>query len=165
MVKNRQLAFFIYAMSQNKNDITSIDKFISENKIAAICCTDKQSNPYCFHCFYVFDSKNHLLFFKSSSETFHARLLLDNPGVAGSILPEKIEFLALKGIQFTGKVLYDEIPDKISPEAFYYKRLPLGLTKPGKIYCIQLESIKLTDNSVIFGKKFEWTKEEVAIEI
>lgn len=141
-------------------DSTSIRNFISVNKIAAICCTDGNI-PYCFHCFYVFDPDNYLLFFKSSAETWHSKLLSENAAVAGSILPQKIEFLALKGIQFTGTVLYSGIPDQIKPEVFYHKRLPLGLTKPGHVFCIQLESIKMTDNSLVFGKKFLWNKPEL----
>lgn len=137
------------------NDNTIITNFISANKIAAVCCTDGNI-PYCFHCFYVFDPDNFLLFFKSSDETWHSKLLAENAAVAGSILPQKLELLALKGIQFTGTVLYNGIPDQIKPETFYHKRLPLGLAKPGHVFCIQLESIKMTDNSLVFGKKLLW---------
>ena len=147
-------------MSCTENLNEGISKFINENKIAAICCTDSNHKPYCFHCFYVFDAKNHLLFFKSSAQTHHAKLTNENPAVAGSILPQKLEFLALKGIQFTGTVLYTDFPDQINPELYYHERLPLGLAKPGNVYCIQLETIKMTDNSIVFGKKLLWNKLE-----
>lgn len=135
-----------------------ITDFIRENKIAAICCTDDDNIPYCFHCFYAFDEKNCLLFFKSSSQTFHSKLLSKNPQIAGSILPEKIEMIALKGVQLLGTVLYKGIPDQINPGAFYHKRFPLALVKPGDVWCIQLEMIKMTDNSLLFGKKLLWNK-------
>jgi len=142
---------------ENLNE--DICSFITGNKIAALCCADSDNRPYCFHCFYVFDVKNQLLFFKSSAQTRHAAILSENPAIAGSILPQKLEFLALKGIQFTGNVLYTAIPDHIDPESFYHKRLPLALTKPGKVYCIQLETIKMTDNTRLFGKKSEWRRQ------
>lgn len=150
-------------MESRKSDTTRITNFISESKIATICCTDLEGVPYCFNCFYVFDEKNQLLFFKSSVETFHSKLLFQNAVVAGTILPQKLEFLALKGIQFTGIVLYNDIPDQIRPEVYYHKRLPLGLTKPGHVFCIQLEMIKMTDNTNIFGKKLVWNKKELVI--
>lgn len=134
--------------------------FIKENKIAAVCCNDANNIPYCFHCFYAFDEKNCLLFFKSSSQTFHAKLLSENPYIAGSILPGKIELLALKGIQLSGTVLYKEIPDHINPAAYYHKRFPLSLAKPGDVWCIQLEMVKMTDNTNVFGKKLTWNKRE-----
>jgi len=95
--------------------------FIPGNKIVTICCTDGNNRPYCFHCFYAFDEKNCLLFFKSSSQTFHAKLLSKNANIAGSILTEKMELLALKGIQLTGTVLYNEIPGYINPQVIITK--------------------------------------------
>jgi uncharacterized protein YhbP (UPF0306 family) len=145
----------------DKNPITS---FITENKIAAICCTDLDGKPYCFHCFYVFDEKNQLIFFKSSALSVHSQMIVKNPVIAGSILPQRIDLMALKGIQFTGSVLEEDIPGEINPESFYYKRLPLGLTKPGKVYCIQLDTIKMTDNSSIIGKKRNWNRFDYALE-
>jgi uncharacterized protein len=135
--------------------------FIADNKIASICCAGSRNKPWCFHCYYVFDEKNQLLFFKSSARTRHAALLSENHAIAGGILSQKSEFLALKGIQFTGTVLYTAIPGQIDAGLFYHKRLPLGLTKPGAVYCIQLESIKMTDNSRMFGKKLEWNRHAV----
>ena len=148
-------------MSSRENFNEAISGFITENKIASISCIDNSNKPWCFHCFYVFDINNQLLFFKSSKQTRHATLLSKNFAVAGSILPQKLEFLALKGIQFTGTVLYSAIPDQIDAESYYHRRLPLGLTKPGDVYCIQLETIKMTDNSRIFGKKLEWNRHAV----
>ena len=143
---------------QTRN-IKGIINFISANKIAAICCTDNSGNPYCFHCFYVFDDKHQLLFFKSSVQSTHSKIIADNPLVAGSILPQKIELMALKGIQFTGTILNKEFPDHINPETYYHKKLPLGITKPGKVYCIRLETIKMTDISNL-GKKELWSRLE-----
>ncbi|UEG49195.1 hypothetical protein LK994_11190 [Ferruginibacter lapsinanis] len=139
-----------------------IINFIKENKIATICCTDKDNTPYCFHCFYAFDERNHLLFFKSSSQTLHSTLLAENPIIAGSILPDKNELLSLKGIQLTGKVLYGGFPEYIKPETFYHKKFPFALAKPGDVWCIELTMVKMTDNTNIFGKKLKWEKYEHA---
>jgi uncharacterized protein YhbP (UPF0306 family) len=135
--------------------------FIKENKILTICCTDQNNKPYCFHCFYAFDEENYLLFFKSSTDSFHTALLAQNPVIAGSILPEKIELMALKGIQLTGTVLYNDFPCHNSPENIYHKKFPFAVVKPGHVWCIQVEALKMTDNTNVFGKKLEWHKEEL----
>ena len=135
-----------------------IADFIKENRIAAICCIDRNNLPYCFHCFYAFDEKNYLLFFKSSSKTLHSKLLSENPHIAGSILPEKLEILALKGIQLTGKILYDQSFKHVNPDSYYHKQFPLALIKPGHVWCIELATVKMTDNTNIFGKKLNWPK-------
>jgi len=134
--------------------------YIQDNRIATLCCTDENNAPYCFNCFYAFDTENALLFFKSSLQTYHAQLLLQNTHIAGSILPERIEMLSLKGLQLTGTIIYEDFPENINPEMYYHKRFPLALAKTGEVWCIQLETIKMTDNTPVFGKKLLWSKRE-----
>lgn len=136
----------------------TIESFIKENTIASICCIDKQNKPHCFHCFYAFDEKNALLFFKSSISSLHSNLFAENSNIAGSILPEKHNFLGLKGIQLTGVILSKFSSMQINPDAFYHKKFPLALAKPGKVWSIELLKIKMTDNTNIFGKKLYWEK-------
>ncbi|MFA6946728.1 MAG: hypothetical protein WC220_12590, partial [Pedobacter sp.] len=76
-------------------------------------------------------------------------MLLDNPYIAGTILPGKTEPLALKGTQLSGTVLYNEIPDHINPAAYYHKRFPFALAKPGEVWCIRPGMVKMTDNTNI----------------
>jgi uncharacterized protein len=135
-----------------------ISQFLKDNKIATIACVDNFSKPYCFNCFYVYDDKNHFLFFKSSLNTYHAKLLSRNPNISGSILPDKMDYLALKGIQFTGTLITSNLPNQINPEVYYHKKLPFALAKPGHVWFIQLETIKMTDNTNIFGKKLVWER-------
>lgn len=138
----------------NKEIIT----FLKGNKIASVATVDENYHPYCFNCFYVYDSQNQLLFFKSSQKTHHAKLLVNDAAIAGSILPDNINFLALKGIQFTGVIVTQNIPDNINPEAYYHNKLPLALAKAGQVWCIQLQMVKMTDNTPIFGGKLLWNK-------
>lgn len=149
---------FTCAVKTN-NMLREIASFIDKNKVATICGIGEDHAPYCFNCFYAFDAKNQLLFFKSSSTSNHSKILLKNERVSGTILPDKLELLAIKGIQFSGKVLYDSFPGQIRPEVSYHKRFPLALAKPGDVWCIQLEMVKMTDNTQVFGKKTEWVKQ------
>ena len=137
-----------------------IAEFIESNRIAAISCAARDSSPYIFHCFYAFDLKNKLFFFKSAHSTFHSSLLNDNPRTAGSILPEKVNLLALKGIQFTGVILGHDLPESINPAHFYHKKFPFAIAKPGKVWCSRLDKIKMTDNTRAFGAKLKWERTE-----
>jgi len=136
----------------------AIADFIKMNKVATICCIDEGTNPYCFNCFYAFQEKAHLLLFKSSADSHHSKLLSQNFKVAGTILPDKVELLSLQGIQFSGRILQDPFPRQIRPEIIYHKVFPLALARPGHVWQIQLEMIKMTDNTRIFGKKIAWKK-------
>jgi len=141
---------------------TEMAQFISENKIATICCLDSENRPHCFNCFYAEDLKDHLLFFKSSGDTLHSRLLLESPYIAGTILPEKTEMLSLKGIQLTGTVLYPGNSGYINGNYIYHLRFPFAKMMPGEIWCIQLSTVKMTGSRNIFRKKLKWSKPPVA---
>lgn len=137
----------------------NILNFINENKIATICCLDIDNKPYCFNCFYVFEPIQKLLFFKSSAQTFHAQSLKLNPEISGTILPQKINILTLKGLQFSGQVLYKDFPLAVSPANYYHQRNPMALAKGGEVWCIQLGKAKMTDSTKVFGAKLTWEKE------
>lgn len=132
--------------------------FIRKNKIATLCCLDEQQKPYCFNCFYVFEPTRQLLLFKSSEHTFHTQCLSKNGEIAGTILPQKMNLLALKGIQFTGKVYDEDFSPEFSPTNYYHIKNPLALTKAGQVWCIQVLMVKMTDSTKVFGSKLTWKK-------
>ncbi len=141
-----------------------IIKFIREQTCASVCCADHPGNPYCFSCVYAYDSDEKLLYYKSSSNTRHSEILLLHPAAAGTILPDKLNMLHIKGIQFEGIVLPADHPLTKNATARYYQKHPLALTQPGSIWTIQLNTIKFTDNSLGFGKKITWNRLEELID-
>lgn len=136
-----------------------IVKFIREQTCASVCCADLQGSPYCFSCVYAYDSEENFLYYKSSAGTRHSEILLHHPAVAGTILPDKLNMLHIKGIQFEGIVLPAGHPSAKNASARFHKKHPLALAQPGSIWTIQLNSIKFTDNSLGFGKKTTWDRQ------
>ena len=107
----------------------NIVHFIEKQNSATICCTGNAGNPYCFSCYYAINLKDGLLYFKSSVEAYHSILLKENPVIAGTILPDSLNKLKIKGVQLKGEV-----------------------------FTIRLDSIKMTDSARIFGKKIFWNR-------
>lgn len=140
-----------------------IAEFIVKQTCASICCTDELGNPYCFSCFYVLNSGDGLLYFKSSAGSKHAGMLQQNPNIAGTILPDKLNKLMVKGIQFEGRMLKADHPLTIAAPAHYYKKNPAALAIPGELWVIELLHIKMTDSTMGFGKKIIWERAEVAV--
>lgn len=136
--------------------------FIIENRVATICCLDGSGKPYCFNCFYVFEPIEKLILFKSSEKTFHGQCLKMNAEISGTILPSKSNMLALKGLQFSGNMLYDDFPMETSPSKFYHQYNPLALAKEGAVWCIQLTKAKMTDSTRVFGEKLVWDRNSLA---
>lgn len=140
-----------------------ITDFLHNQSVTTICGTDDDEKPFCFPCFFAFNSKQGLLYFKTSASSYHSALLLKRPAIAGSILPDKLNVLALKGVQFEGTVLPKDHSAMQNSSKNYYRKYPLALVIPGNIFAIELTSIKMTDGAKGFGKKITWKREEAFI--
>jgi hypothetical protein len=136
----------------------NIDAFIQEHTCASIACIDAEGHPYCFNCFYAVDIYEGLLFFKSSLDTHHAAFLKFNPIIAGTILPDKLNKLQVKGIQMEGVILSQENALSKNASKLYYKAHPMAMAMGGEIWTIQINRIKYTDNTLGFGKKIIWER-------
>ena len=133
--------------------------FIGTQTCASICCMDEQGMPYCFSCFYIYNAEKNLLYFKSNTDTKHIGLLLKNPVVAGTILPDKLNKLTIQGIQFSGHLLPVMDDEATDASKHYHRRFPIALALPGKVWTLQLNQLKMTDSRKIFGKKIKWERE------
>lgn len=138
----------------------SIKEFLQECTCASICCIDADGEPYCFCCFYAFNTEEGILYFKSSNDTHHAQMMKNHSGIAGTVLPDKLNKLVIKGIQFEGRVLPDHHPLTMMGQQLYLKKYPVSIAIPGEVWAVQLNSVKLTDSSKVFGKKTSWNRDK-----
>lgn len=137
----------------------TIIQFLKEQTCASICCVDETGKPYCFSCFYSFNSTAGIIYFKSSADSHHAGLMKKNPFVAGTVLPDKLNKILIKGIQFEGIVLDTQQPLVKKSLAIYLAKYPLALAIPGDIWALQINHIKMTDSTLGFGKKIRWDRD------
>jgi len=134
--------------------------FIKHQRVATVCCVDEECAPHCFSCFYAFDEEKNLLYFKSGSNAHHSQIMVNNSVVAGTIQQDKLNSLAIKGIQFSGRIVDPANELCSQAETVYHKRFPFALAMPGEIWTLQPEVIKMTDNTLSFGKKLHWQLNE-----
>jgi uncharacterized protein len=133
--------------------------FMERQKVAGICIVDESNQPCCFSCFYVFNSSTNCLYFKSSANAYHSSFLHKNSPVAGTIQPDKLNPLAIKGIQFKGVVCCSDDPLSFEAKSLYHKKYPFAMAMQGEVWTIQLLQVKMTDNTLNFGKKLLWELE------
>ena len=137
-----------------------IVEFLKNQNCATVCCTDKAGKPYCFSCFYAFDSNNGILYIKSSANSQHAVMMKSNPSIAGTVLPDKLNKLAVKGIQFNAEILDSTAPEVQEGAQNYFTKHPVALLMPGELWALQINHIKMTDNTLGFGHKTIWSRSE-----
>jgi uncharacterized protein len=133
-----------------------ISDFIATQTVASVCCLDEDNHPYCFSCFYAYDREEHMLYFKTSPASHHVKLLLKHPLVAGTIQPDRLNTIAVKGLQFEGVAYWEtgKLPDHAS--LFYHLKHPMAIAMDGDIWRIQLYKVKMTDNTLGHRKKLSW---------
>lgn len=133
--------------------------FIGEHHVLTVACCAPEGAPWCANAFYVFDPQEQGFIITSEEKTLHAQLFLNNPQVAGSVVLETEQIGKIRGLQFTGTVercdggLFDRCRLK------YLKRFPYAVFKGGEVWLIRLDSLKLTDNRLGFGKKLLWRRD------
>lgn len=137
-----------------------IVNYLEKQTCASVCSVNEEGKPWCFSCFYVFNSKEGLMYYKSSLDTRHSGVIKNNSFVSGTILPDKLNTLMVKGVQFEGVVLESGHPLAEHAATHYYKKNPMARAIPGQIWTIQLLHIKMTDSTLGFGKKITWSLTE-----
>jgi uncharacterized protein YhbP (UPF0306 family) len=136
-----------------------IADFISGQTAATVCCRNAEGELHCFNAYYAFDKDRTFLYFKTSEETKHMAWLAQHAVVAGTILPDKLNKLQVKGIQFTGRLLPADDAAASHAQKHYYLKYPFALAMPGSVRTIAIHQMKMTDNSLGFGTKLEWAQD------
>jgi hypothetical protein len=132
-------------------------KFIADNKVFTLA-TSVDNNPYCASCFYAYDAVSNTLVFSSDEHTKHIKQAVQNKQVSGTINTELTTVAKIKGIQFTGVFINPTKEEAKELYSTYYEKFPFARAKPAPIWAIKLNWVKMTDNTLGFGKKLEWER-------
>ena len=103
-------------------------------------------------------SDNKMLIFLSDKETKHINDARANSNVAGTISTEVTTVAKIKGIQFTGEFINPTEQQQKELYKIHYDKFPFAKAKPSPIWGVQLSWIKMTDNTLGFGKKLIWER-------
>lgn len=133
-----------------------IVKFINKHYVLTLATVDGDGMPYVANCFYAYDSARNIFIFTSDTTTRHGGHMATNPHVALSIPLETRIVGRVQGIQICG------IAERGDSEAHttYIKRFPYAAVAPLTLWAVRPTMMKLTDNTLGFGKKLIWESEE-----
>lgn len=131
-----------------------IEKFIAKHHILTLATATEQGEPYCCNCFFAYDKSLAAFIFTSSAETRHAQMMLKNSKVAASIVLETRIVGKIEGLQITGQIMQATTEDK----RLYIKRFPYAAVADLELWRLEADFLKLTDNTLGFGKKLIWQR-------
>ena len=130
--------------------------FIKRHHVLTLATTSNECEPYCAACFYAYDKERNRLIFTSDDTTRHAQQMLENAKVAIGITLETRIVGKVQGVQICGIAERGDEHDK----AKYIKRFPYAAVAPLNIWAVEPSFIKLTDNTLGFGKKLIWNSQK-----
>ena len=130
--------------------------FIKRHHVLTLATASSEGVPYCAACFYAYDKERNRLIFTSDDATFHAQQMLQNAKVAIGITLETRIVGKVQGIQICGTAKRGDDEDK----RLYIKRFPYAALAPLNIWAVEPSFMKLTDNTLGFGKKLIWNNQE-----
>ncbi len=131
-------------------------KFIKKHHVLTLATVNGEGMPYVANCFYAFDAKRNLFVFTSDLTTRHGAEMAVNSSVALSIVLETRIVGRVQGLQVTGRA---ERGDDEARKC-YIKRFPYAAAADLEIWMVAPTLMKLTDNTLGFGKKLLWQSEE-----
>jgi uncharacterized protein YhbP (UPF0306 family) len=147
---------------KNKNqtpNIVNIDerivKFIKRHHVLTLATATTVGEPYCANAFYAYDAEHNRFIFTSDDATRHVQDMLTNSRVAASVVLETRIVGKVQGLQICGTAMRGDETDRKA----YLRRFPYAAAV-GELHLWHIEPdfMKLTDNTLGFGKKLIWTR-------
>jgi uncharacterized protein YhbP (UPF0306 family) len=83
-----------------------------------------------------------------------------NPQVSGSIVLETKIVGKIRGIQFTGELHQVAEAEHSKYRLKYLLKYPFAVIVKTELWVVKLQTIKMTDNRLGFGKKIFWNRNE-----
>lgn len=133
-----------------------IEKFIKAHHVLTLATATLNGEPYCCNCFYAYDKGSAAFIFTSGMDTHHSQMMAQNNCVAASIVLETRTVGKIQGLQITGHIKTAKDSDK----TLYIKRFPYTAIADLTLWRLEADFMKLTDNTLGFGKKLIWQRQE-----
>jgi len=134
------------------SDLEKIVAFISEHHVMSLASTNGLDINAC-SLFYAYSKKLNAFVVASSDKTTHIQNIKQNKHIAGNILLETKTVGKIQGLQFRGE--FTELKD-LELKDLYFKEFPYALALLPKLWQINVNYFKMTDNRLGFGKKIIW---------
>lgn len=140
-----------------------VTDFIKKHYLFTLACVENNT-PWANAFYYVFDEHLKRLIYVTGEQTHHAQITNKNPKVAGTIFVPTRFVPSLQGVQFTGTVkqLFGEEAElaRLHYETSYSHQLIKQLS----IWAVDLDYVRLVDNSLGLFSAIEWRKGQIVEE-
>jgi uncharacterized protein YhbP (UPF0306 family) len=136
-----------------------IVRFLKKHHVLTLA-TAVDNMPYCANLFYAWLEPEQAFVFTSSPDTKHAADALINSDVAGSVVLETRIVGNVQGVQFRGRMYRPAGEALQRAKKRYLRRFPYAAAMELELWLLEVTWLKLSDNTLGFGKKLIWERNE-----
>jgi len=134
--------------------LDKIDIFLQKHHVLSLASYHQGELSVC-SLFYTYNKDLNSFIVASDNSTTHIQHIKNNNKIAGNILLETNIIGKIQGVQFRGDFL--ELQDK-NLKKLYFSKFPYTKMLNPQLWQIKINSFKMTDNTLGFGKKLIWNK-------
>lgn len=138
-----------------------ITGFIRRHHVLTITACDEQG-LWCANIFYAYIADRNLFVYTTDPATRHGKAAAASGQVAASIVLETRVVGRVQGLQISGRTRLVDAADGDAPRRAYLKRFPYAAAAKLDLWILEPTHMKLTDNTLGFGKKLIWQCDEGA---
>lgn len=131
---------------------SKIPAFIAKHHLLSLATSGERL--WCCSMFYAYDPDTVSFIVASDEATEHMRNVASNPHVAGTVALETKTVGKIQGIQFAG--VMQSCPEPL--KYLYFEAFPYARLMNPTLWRIRIDEIKMTDNTLGFGKKISWIR-------
>jgi hypothetical protein len=133
--------------------LKKIESFMGKHHLLSLATHGERL--WCCSMFYAYDSQTVSFIVASDETTEHMNNVAQNLHVAGTVALETKAVGKIHGIQFAGEM--KKCSDGL--KKLYFEAFPYARVMNPTLWAIRLDEVKMTDNTLGFGKKITWKRE------
>lgn len=137
--------------------LESISRWLGKQHVVSYCVANDQ-DMWCANAFYLYCPQDVAFYLLSDPQTRHGQISGARARVAGTVSGQTKNVALIRGVQFKGEIQLLEGEASESLRERYNRRFPIARGMSAPVWQIRLDELKLTDNTLGFGKKFSWQR-------
>lgn len=139
------------------SDLDHCLRYLQQQHVLTLC-TGQGDSLWAANCFYVLDEQHVALWLMTQPDTRHGELMRRNPRVAGTVTTATRSVMKIQGVQFSGEILQPQGERLQQGISAYQQQFPVARAMNAPLWEIRLDTLKMTDNTLGFGKKIHWSR-------
>lgn len=137
--------------------LETISRWLGKQHVVSYCVANDQ-DIWCANAFYLYDAQDAVFYLLSDTQTRHGQISGARTRVAGTVSGQTNSVALIRGVQFKGELRLLEGEVSVGVRERYNRRFPVARTMLASAWGIRLDELKLTDNTLGFGKKVIWQR-------